>query len=478
MTKRLLALGALSIIPYIYALRLQNLRSNIQAFEIAFFAAFGLYAGVTILALRIENFSNRALLGALVLATILQALLLFTRPSLSDDMYRYVWDGRVQALGNGGEAGISPYLYPPNATELANLRDRQIWPQINRKSAVTIYPPAAEMAYLILWRIWPDNASWFQAVMAAAGLLAGGLLAGVLKTMGRSTGRALIYLWSPLLAFETAHSAHVDALVLPLIVGAWWARMRERDGLVGVCLGLATAIKLYPALLVPALWRPKHPKGRWRLPLAFGLTLFACYLPYLLNSGTQVIGFLPQYVRETFNVSPAIQALFALFRQVQVDPREGVLMLMLASLGIVGLVMVLRPAASSEAAIRRSLWIIGIFTLLSQNLFSWYLLWLLPLIAIFLEQGRPLQLGKLSLPTLRLDAWTGWWLFSGLIVLSYTFFIDWKPVPGAIWGQYLPLYAFLLIDFGRQSGISSRLYILFVHPTVKRYTPLSKTRSR
>jgi hypothetical protein len=63
------------------------------------------------------------------------------------------------------------------------------------------------------------------------------------------------------------------------------------------------------------------------------------------------------------------------------------------------------------------------------------MLWLLPLLALFIRPGRLLGL--------RADAWTGWWLFCGLVALSYTFFLGWKPVPAAIWAQYLPLYAFL-----------------------------------
>jgi membrane associated rhomboid family serine protease len=56
--------------------------------------------------------------------------------------------------------------------------------------------------------------------MAAGGLLAGILLMGLLRDLGYSPARALIFLWSPLLVFETAHAAHVDGLVLPFLVGA------------------------------------------------------------------------------------------------------------------------------------------------------------------------------------------------------------------------------------------------------------------
>lgn len=436
MAKRILfGLGLLLLLPYMVAWQFGDLRQHTIGFEIVYFVAFALYAGATLLALRVEDFSGRELAAGFALALVMQGFLLFTPPTLSDDMYRYVWDGRVQAHG------ISPYRYPPNAPELATLRDKVVWNSINRKGAVTVYPPAAEMAYAALWRIWPDSVRWFQVVAAVGGLLAGGLLIGLLRALGRSPARVLIYLWAPLLAFETAHSAHVDALVLPLLVGAWWARVRERDDLVGVLLGLGTAMKLYPALLLPALWRPRHQQGRWRLPLTFLVTMAACYGPYLAASGTQVLGFLPKYFREHFNVG-LVRFLIPLITRLGVDSKQAAVLLMLGALGVTGLVIVLRPPADGETAVRRCVWMIGVFTLVTQNLFAWYMLWLLPLLALFVQPGRLLGL--------RADAWTGWWLFCGVIALSYTFFIRWKPIPAAIWSQFLPLYGFLLMDLARR----------------------------
>jgi alpha-1,6-mannosyltransferase len=432
MTKRLLfGLGLLALIPYIAAYRLADLRRSTVGFEIIFFAAFALYAAVTILVLRTETLSNRALAAGFVLAAIMQGFLIATPPTLSDDMYRYVWDGRVQARG------ISPYRYPPDAPELRDLRDQAVWQSVNRKSAVTVYPPAAEMAYAALWRIWPDNVRWFQAAMAVGGLAAGALLVGLLRAAALSPARVLIYLWSPLLAFETAHSAHVDGLVLPLLVAVWWARLRERDGLVGILLGLATAVKIYPVILLPALWRPGHPRGRWRLPLAFLLTLTACYLPYVATSGTEVLGYLPHYFGERFNMGLA-GLLVPIFTGLGADPSLAMFILTFITLAALGVWMVLRPAPDALTAVRRCVWLIGAFTLLAQDLFAWYMLWLLPLVALFLQPGRILGL--------RADAWSGWWLFCGLVALSYTFFIAWRPLPAAGWAQFLPLYALLLVD--------------------------------
>lgn len=421
----------LLLLAYAFAWQLGDLRKQTVAFEVIFFMAFALYAVVTVLALRVQSLSRPLLVGVFVLAALMHGILVFTPPTLSDDMYRYVWEGRLQGHG------FIPYRHPPNDPAVAHLRDEAIWPHVNRKKDVTVYPPAAEAAYALLWRIWPDSVRWFQIAMSLGSIGAGLLLLGLLRDLGLPEARVLIYLWSPLLIFETAHGAHVDGLVLPLLVGAWWARVRERDWTVGVLMGLATAAKIYPVILLAALWRPWHPQGRWRLPLAFVATVVACYAPYVLWGGTAVVGFLPKYFRERFNMGLA-SWLIPVFKQWGVDPNVGLLLLTVVSLGLCAGWMVWRPAPNGESAVRRCIWLIGIFTLLTQNLFSWYMLWLLPLLAIFLQPGRGLGL--------RVDAWSGWWLFSGLVMLSYTFFIDWKPLPVALAWEFMPLYLLLAWD--------------------------------
>jgi len=430
-------LGILLIAIYIFTLLLGDLRKHTVAFEYVFFSAFILYALACSVVLTPATVDRRVIYGIFAAAAVMQGILIFTRPTLSDDMYRYVWDGRVQALG------ISPYRYPPNAVELTFLRDKEIYPSINRKGVVTVYPPAAEAAYALLWRILPDNVRWFQTVMAAGGLLAGILLTGLLRDLNRSPARVLIYLWSPLLMFETAHSAHVDGLVLPFLVGAWWARVRERDGLTGFLLGIATAMKFYPALLLPFLWRPRHSQGWWRMPFTFLITVFFFYLPYITVSGQQVVGFLPNYFQERFNVSPLVSLLNHVLESLKLYSPTRLTQITLGIIVILGIWAVLHPAENGETALRRCILPIAVITLFSQNLFSWYMLWLLPLIAIFLEPSKK-QLGILVLP--RLSALTGWWLFCGLVGLSYTFFIKWKTVNLAIQVQFMPLYLILLFD--------------------------------
>ena len=357
-------IGGTSILFYGYAFWLKDLRQQTVPFEWVFFILFGLYllAGWQVLQEK-APVTRRLLILIFGFAFLYRAILVFTQPALSDDMYRYVWDGRVQAQQ------ISPYTYPPDAPELADLRDEAIWPAINRKSVVTVYPAGAELAFAFLWRIWPDNVHWFQGVMAFGDLIAAVILCFLLRAMGRSPRLVLIYLWHPLVIFEVAHAAHVDGLVLPFLVGAWLARKSGRDALTGLLLGLAASLKLYPALLLPVLWRLRNERGRfrpsWVMPLAFLVGFVTPYLPYLSN-GTGVIGFLPAYFHEQFNFLLTGPLYFWVY-QAGGRPELVINVLIALVLAVIYLFFLFRPAANAETALRRSIWPIGAYTLLDSK---------------------------------------------------------------------------------------------------------------
>ncbi len=423
----LFGLGLLSCLPYLYALGLGNLRDDTPGFLAVYLTAFALYWVAVGVVLRLSSDSGEQGWALIIFVpALLSLILLFSSPALSDDMFRYVWDGRVQ------DAGISPYAYPPEADELRDLRDPVIWRQINRKWAVTVYPPGAEMIWALLWELFPDSVLAFKSASVVGGLLGGWLLIRLLRAMGRPAWQALIFLWNPLIIFELAHSGHLDGLVLPLLLGAYLARWRKRDWLVGVTLGAATLLKFYPAVLLPVLWRPRQ-RNWWVLPLTFALTVCVGYLPYL-SAGEGVIGFLPRYFGEQFN--SGLAAVIHQLAEILTDETDLVANVVLfGGLALMGLIFVVRPAATPEQAVRRCLWPMGYFALLTHNLMPWYLLWMLPLLALELRPGRFLGL--------RIDGPTGWLAFTGLVTLSYTFFIDWKSLPWVVWVEYVPLYLLL-----------------------------------
>ena len=139
-------------------------------------------------------------------------------PRLSTDIYRYIWDGRVQA------AGINPYLYLPVDPRLAKLCDEAIYPNINRKEyAHTIYPPVAQLFFFALTRI-TQSVTGFKACLVVIDLITVGLVAAALRAVGQPAERVIAYAWHPLPIVEFGASGHIDALMICFIALALLAR--------------------------------------------------------------------------------------------------------------------------------------------------------------------------------------------------------------------------------------------------------------
>jgi alpha-1,6-mannosyltransferase len=238
---------------------------------------------------RRKKFPANTLLIILIGAALFRVILVpLDPPRLSTDIYRYIWDGRLQG------AGINPYLYLPVDRRLAGLRDDSIFPNINRKEyAHTIYPPIAQIFFFVVTRM-TQSVPGFKGVLVLVDLVTVGLVAATLRAIGQPVERVIVYAWHPLPIFEFGASGHIDALMICFIAIALFARVHRKFGIVGLALGAATLVKLIPIILLPAIYK------RWdkKLPIAFIIILVVCYFPYVLGAGTGVLGFLSQYAKE------------------------------------------------------------------------------------------------------------------------------------------------------------------------------------
>src|SRR5919201_2840825 len=185
----------------------------------------------------------------LVVALASRLLLAFDPPRLSNDAYRFVWDGRVQA------AGINPYRHPPAAASLVGLRDFRIFTHVNRPYTITLYPPASEVAFLAINQtagdgIAPLKLSWIamEAVVVALVLV-------ILARTRRPAGRVVLYAWHPLAIVEIAGSGHPEALLLALTLASLLLWDRGRRIGTGVALAAAALTKFVPILVAPFMFR-------------------------------------------------------------------------------------------------------------------------------------------------------------------------------------------------------------------------------
>lgn len=349
-----------------------------------FFLAFGAYLAA---AGRLE--SRRGGHATIwILAVAMRLALLPLAPELSDDVWRYLWDGHVQL------SGVNPFRFAPSAPELAGLRTA--WHGlINNPDVPTIYPPFAQLAFLA---IAAAGGTVLRAKLVFLGFdLATGWLLGRVAALGGRDPRLtrLLYLWSPLLVVEVAWSAHLEPLgLLPLVALLFLAGAPAGAGVAGA---LAALTKLAPLAALPPLTRRLGP----RFLAAFAATTLVLYLPYA-GAGAALFGGLHTYAEHwRFMEGP-----FALLEAVLPGPRAP-----RWAAGLLVLAVVAWTTARRYGPERALLWILGAGMLLTPTLHPWYLLWILPLAALRRSRGWILMSGLAFLGYWGLDTWqaTGRW---------------------------------------------------------------------
>ena len=375
---------------------LGDLRPAIPWFWMLYAVAFSAYlAGAAFVAMR-----RGSLAAVLIGAAVFRLTLLPAAPSLSDDIYRYLWDGRVQL------AGINPYLHSPGDAAVEELRDAH-YPHINHKSVPTIYPPLAQLFFLGVSAVSHTVTAMKAALLCCEALLAA-ILILLLRRSGRDPRWVLLYLWNPLAVVEIAGSGHVDPLGIALLMAAAALMLSGRRAAASLALAAAVLAKLVPLLAAPLFWRGfgKH-EGRdlraWlrlggRKPLLlFPVGVLAGYVPYS-GAGSGLFDGLSAYAaRWRFNDSVFSLVVEGLrLAGVDADGAQSGARLFCAA--AVALTCLAAPVLVDDP-LRVLFVVLSVFTLLSPTLHPWYLLWVLPFLPFFPNPA--------------------WLFFSGLVVLSY-----------------------------------------------------------
>ena len=311
-------------------------------------------------------------------------------PIFSTDIYRYIWDGRVQG------AGINPYRYVPIDQALADLRDAAIFPNIDRAGdAHTLYPPVAQLFFAAVARIGESTVCMRLALIGCE-IVTLAILVDLLRRLHKPPALAVAYAWHPLAIWDIANNGHVEALMVALSMSGIWLLVRHRRTAAGIAMALATLVKPYAAVALAACWRPWD----WRLPAIVIGVVVACYLPYL-GAREGVFGFLPVYLTEE-GFWDGQGLWLALVARTIFGNFPGLVPLYLALAaaisGFFALRAAFRPVRSAELIVGdvASLFLCALFFLSPNH--PWYYLVLVPLIPI--GGGAPawvLTIGGLAL---------------------------------------------------------------------------------
>ena len=195
-----------------------------------------------------------------LVALLIRVILLASPATLSDDLFRYVWEGQLTAHGG------NPCLHAPADPALADWAHDTHRALVNHPEIPSIYPPLAMGLFALLSSIWADPLP-FKIVAGLADAGTAMVIARILRDRGRPITGAWLYALLPLGAIEAAGSGHLDAIAIFCLALAIHAWDRRRTGMIWA--GLGALLKLLPGVVVVALLR----QGRRSWPEAVVIVL-------------------------------------------------------------------------------------------------------------------------------------------------------------------------------------------------------------
>jgi len=347
-------------------------------------------------------------LGWILAVALLARAPFFFHDDLSNDLPRYVWEGRIQL------EGFNPYEHAPDSQALAHLRGPDF--AVGHPELTTIYPPLAQGVFRAAVAAGLAEPGLRNVALLLDALVVMALLAW-LRATGRPAERGILYAWCPL-AVCTAGVGHVDPLMLLFLVGFGWAWERGRPWVAAALLGGAVLAKTVAILLVPWL-ALRHPRA-----VVFGLlpVVVLGYLPYL---GGDLFGTLFAFGRDyAFNAS--------VYRAMAWLTPGGARWIVLALLAAwTCLVALGQPRVAAAGALLFA----GLLAL-SPSVHFWYLSWFL----VFLPA---VGVQRWTLPLL---AWTYTVAFTGRTYLDHAAGLPFREHFGWTAVQYaIPLGVLLVL---------------------------------
>ena len=211
-------------------------------------------------------------------------IFLISIPALSDDYFRFLWDGKLFV------SGINPYLSIPSEiinTDIAKTAGltQELYNGLNSPNYYSVYPPINQLIFSI--------GGYFSKFGILAGIIAIRIpliiaefftikyIRRLLETLKLSQSKVLWYALNPLVIIELSGNLHFEGMMLgALIIAIYWLINNKWAG-AAVWWAMAISIKLIPLLFLPVLLkRLGFVKSLW-FYLITGVALVFTFLPFL-----------------------------------------------------------------------------------------------------------------------------------------------------------------------------------------------------
>ncbi|MBK9181529.1 MAG: DUF2029 domain-containing protein [Ignavibacteria bacterium] len=342
------------------------------------------------------------------------------RDVLSDDAYRYRWDGWVTSHG------VNPYTHVPQDSTIDHLafttEDGIVYPDVVPYGHMhTIYPPGAQIILGSITLFSSTNEMVFKLIWWAIIMV---LLFAVIRLLDdHHRTLFLVAISCPVILFHGIMDIHLDMIMALLTVLSVILNSKGRPFLASGILGFAITVKFLPVLALPILLRARSWDQRLKLLGVMCAVVALVYVPFF---GAGVFGSLSTFAQKW-------QSNSALYSLLRVFFDDGIVRIVMAGMGLAGLIKIWwMYRAQPLFAMTSSIIVI---LLCSPVVHPWYLI--MPL---------------LMLPFAPLRSTLVWGATICVYGIAYTNYKGdgvWLDHPIALACEFLPVVVALVIDMRR-----------------------------
>ncbi|MEO9482206.1 MAG: glycosyltransferase 87 family protein [Ekhidna sp.] len=208
-----------------------------------------------------------------------RVLLFLSLPQLSDDLYRFIWDGTL-LKNNIHPFEALPSTYLNQGIEGINA---ELYNQLNSPNYFTIYPPLNQFIFWLSVAVgngdWLVSANTIRLILLAGDLGSFFLLQKLLTHYGKSESMAHWYWLNPLVVLEFTGNLHFEGLVILFVLAGIFFYEHHRKWLSAAGFGLAIGTKLLPLIYLPFLFLKGLKEKKWIISILAGITSIITLLP-------------------------------------------------------------------------------------------------------------------------------------------------------------------------------------------------------
>ena len=421
---------ALTVLLYLVLLYLIP-RSNFFATYLSFLLLFASYFYIV---KDVQLFSFKF---CIALAVILRLFAVFSLPALSDDYFRFIWDGKMFLHH------VNPFSFTPTEY-LSTHTDSQLQLLYNNlipesQESYTIYPAVLQYIFATAAKLFPGNPYGAAIMMklfifmAECFTLYGLLLLSKLKNL--PTRNMLWYALNPMVIVELTGNVHFEALMICFLVFTFYFLGKNKIVFTALFWALAICSKILPIMLAPLFLMYL---GFWRFFKTGLLTVVFAAILFIPLIDNQLLYHLGDSVGKYYNLFEFNGSFYYLFVRISELFSDNDYSAQIAStLGTIAFVIILFISFfkfKKELLFEKALWIFFIYFLSAAMVHPWYITTLVALGAF----------SKFRFPI----------VFSLLIPMSY--FPYWlKVYDENMWVillEYSLLLLFILIEIRRNKG--------------------------